>query len=248
MTSMYGKAFASMYNGSMVGSGSHVFAVWGYCIANADPETHTVRLNPTLLATIIGDSEQRIKEAIEILCAPDKRSQCGDHDGRRLLDMDGMVYFMVTHERYRNIKNSADKTEYMREYMGAYRKCGKGKKLRKRKSVSFTPKLTKANSGSGSVSVSENTEEAWMSGEAFVAAWAAWETHRKEKRNAITDTTRLMQRKKLMKMGERRAIATIEHSITNGWLGLYEPDDNTQPQKPPPVDRSRLLVVPPRGG
>ena len=86
-----------------------------------------------------------------------------------------------------------------------------------------------------------------MSGEAFVAAWAAWETHRKEKRNAITDTTRLMQRKKLMKMGERRAIATIEHSITNGWLGLYEPDDNTQPQKPPPVDRSRLLVVPPRG-
>ncbi len=64
---MYGKHFSSMYEGSMVGAGSHVFAVWGYVISKADPEAHTIDLNPMLISCIIGDSVERVKSAITFL-------------------------------------------------------------------------------------------------------------------------------------------------------------------------------------
>ena len=104
-----------MYQGSMVGAGSHVFAVWGYCISCADPEDHTVDLNPMLLATIIGETEDRVVEAIAFLSAPDPKSHCQDHDGRRLLPQGGHAYFLVTHEQYRNVKNSEELRQYFRE-------------------------------------------------------------------------------------------------------------------------------------
>ena len=112
---MYGKSFSRMYQGSMVGAGSHVFAIWGYCISCADPEDHTVELNPVLLSAVIGDSQERVQAAIDFLCAPDKQSHCKDHEGRRLLHQGGYAYFLVTHEQYRDVKNSEELREYFRE-------------------------------------------------------------------------------------------------------------------------------------
>ena len=66
---MYGKIFESLYEGSMVGAGPTVFAVWGYCIAKAD-RGGIVILNPALLAPIIGTSRVDIERAIEYLEAP----------------------------------------------------------------------------------------------------------------------------------------------------------------------------------
>ncbi len=123
---MYGKLFDSMYEGSMVGAGSNVFAVWGYCIAKADPESHTVRLNPAVLATAIGDPRETILSAIEFLCAPDMDSTNTDHEGRRLLHVSGFTYMVVSHEHYRNIKSAADKKKYERDRKRAQRAKTKG--------------------------------------------------------------------------------------------------------------------------
>ena len=112
---MYGKIFQRMYQGSMVGAGSHVFSVWGYCIANADPESHTVDLNPVLLSTIIGESVERIEAAIEFLCSPDPNSHNDEHEGRRLLNTGGFEYFLVSHKIYRDLTNKEDLRAYFRE-------------------------------------------------------------------------------------------------------------------------------------
>jgi hypothetical protein len=137
---MYGKHFSTMYEGSMVGAGSHVFAVWGYCIANADPDAHTVRLNPKLLSSIIGDTEERINEAISYLSSPDKDSQCTDEEGRRLLNTSGMEYLVVSHCHYREIKNGHDRREYMRKYMKKRRECKDVNSLQSLQSLQvFTP-------------------------------------------------------------------------------------------------------------
>ena len=112
---MYGKIFASMYEGSMVGAGPVVFAVWGYCIAKADVDG-TVLLNPDLLAPIIGTSKQDIEAAVSFLQAPDKHSKNPDHEGRRILHQTGHMFFVVSHEVYRSIKSNEDRREYMREY------------------------------------------------------------------------------------------------------------------------------------
>jgi hypothetical protein len=113
---MYGKIFASMYEGSMVGSGPLVFAVWGYCIAKADIDG-TVLLNPALLAPVIGTSTESIRQAVDFLQQPDEHSKNPDHEGRRLLHQSGHLYFVVSHEIYRGMKSNEDRREYMREYM-----------------------------------------------------------------------------------------------------------------------------------
>lgn len=58
--------------------------------------------------------------------------------------------------------------------------------------------------------------------EAFKNAWGEWEQHRKEIKKKITPTTRSKQLLQLRKIGERRAIAALNHSIEKGWGGIYE--------------------------
>ncbi len=59
--------------------------------------------------------------------------------------------------------------------------------------------------------------------DAFKSAWLAWEKHRKENRKKLTPTTRERQLAKCGEWGEARAIAAINHSIDNGYQGLFEP-------------------------
>ena len=144
---MYGKIFESLYEGSMVGAGPTVFAVWGYCIAKADREGIVI-LNPALLAPIIGTSRVDIERAIEYLERPDPNSKNPEHEGRRLLHMSGYAYTVVSHAIYRGMNNGEDRRKYMREYM------------RKRRgeeavnSLQSLQKLTKVNPVSVSVSAS----------------------------------------------------------------------------------------------
>jgi hypothetical protein len=144
---MYGKIFASMYEGSMVGAGPLVFAVWGYCIAKADVDG-TVLLNPALLAPVIGTTPEDIQRALEYLQEPDEHSKNPDHDGRRLLHQSGHLFFVVSHEIYRGMKSNEDRREYMREYM---RKKRGGDAVN---SLQVNTELTKVNPASASVFVS----------------------------------------------------------------------------------------------
>lgn len=109
---MYGKHFASMYVGSMVGSGACVFAVWGYVIAHA--QDARVELNPRLLAAILGESIDSVTKAIEILSAPDPESRSKTHEGRRLVREGQFQYFLPTWESYREIRKEDDRREYNR--------------------------------------------------------------------------------------------------------------------------------------
>lgn len=106
---MYGKIFKHAFERSMMGAGSHVFAVMGYVIA------HTVKsrveLNPKLLAAVIGDSEERMEQAIKFLCLPDPKSTNPAHEGRRLVAEGQFQYFVPSHEIYSQIRNNDDLRE-----------------------------------------------------------------------------------------------------------------------------------------
>ncbi len=125
---MYGKHFASMYEGSMVGAGSHVFALMGYVVANWRPDSVVggqVRLNPTLLATIFGESEERVQEAIDYLCAPDLKSTTPGNEGRRLIKVGQFDYKVVNAAKYFAIRNEEEKREANRIRQAKHRKKGK---------------------------------------------------------------------------------------------------------------------------
>ena len=115
---MYGKHFASMYSGSMVGAGAVVFAVMGYVIANGKPDRAVgmqVELNPKLLAFILGESEKEVEKAIDFLCKPDPNSRTKDEDGRRLIQLGQFCYRVVNGAQYRAIRDEERRRETDRE-------------------------------------------------------------------------------------------------------------------------------------
>lgn len=114
---MFGKHFASMYTGSMVGAGAVVFALMGYVIANQRPDRIAgaqVELNPKLLATILGEPEDKVRQAIEFLCSPDPHSRSKDEEGRRLIRLGEFDYRVVNGPHYRKILDEEARREYNR--------------------------------------------------------------------------------------------------------------------------------------
>lgn len=121
---MYGKHFASLYEGSMIGAGAHVFAVWGYVIANQEPDREMgsqVRLNPKLLAAIIGESEKDMDKAIHYLCRPDPQSTTKIKDGRRLVKIGEFDYQVVNGAKYRAIRDQETRREQNRQAQRKHR-------------------------------------------------------------------------------------------------------------------------------
>lgn len=110
---MYGKYFASTFTGSMMASGPEVFAVWGYVIAHSVKSQ--VELNPRFLAAVIGSSTEKMREAIDKLCATDAESRSKDEDGRRLVREGEYQYRVVNHVKYRNIRDEDGRREYNRD-------------------------------------------------------------------------------------------------------------------------------------
>lgn len=111
---MYGKLFATAYSGSMFGAGLHVFAVWGYVIANKDADQF-VELNPHLLAAVFGCSVDEVQRAIDYLAAPDTRSRSDEEDGRRITPAgQSMMFHVVNGKKYDEIRNSIERREQNR--------------------------------------------------------------------------------------------------------------------------------------
>jgi hypothetical protein len=115
-----------MYNGSMVGAGLDVFAVWGYILANA--RRGMIELNPKLLAFILGGTEQEVAHAIRFLCQPDDKSRSKAEGGRRLIKESEYQYRVVNWNEYQQIKNEGERREYNRRKQLEYRERQKRQK------------------------------------------------------------------------------------------------------------------------
>lgn len=57
----------------------------------------------------------------------------------------------------------------------------------------------------------------------FLEAWRSWADHKREIGNRLTPTATRQQLAKLADWGVDRAVAAIDHSIANGWKGIFEP-------------------------
>jgi len=129
---MYGKHFASMYSGSMVGAGALNFAVMGYVIAMMKTDKQygaVVELNPKLLAAILGEGEQEVAQAIAFLSEPDEQSRSKEADGRRIVQVAQFEYQVVNGAKYMAIRNEEERREQNRLNKRAERERNARKKL-----------------------------------------------------------------------------------------------------------------------
>jgi hypothetical protein len=121
MNKAFGKFYAKTFTGSMYGAGASVFAVWGYCVANAVPPGGTVELNTKFIAPMLGMSEQDVATAIEYLCAPDPASRTATDEGRRLRKTGSFEYELVNFDAHRNGNDADARREYWKDRQRAHR-------------------------------------------------------------------------------------------------------------------------------
>ena len=89
-------------------------------------------------------------------------------------------------------------------------------------SVSVSPKEEEAGKKkSFDVSAIEIPEA--LNTASFLNAWDRWCAHRRELKRPLTKISTAQQLNDLAEMGESRAIATLHHSVKNGWQGIFEP-------------------------
>ncbi len=62
--------------------------------------------------------------------------------------------------------------------------------------------------------------------EKFRDAWTAFQQHRREAKKTMTPTAESRAIIKLERMGHDRAVAALDHSMANGYTGVYEPSSN----------------------
>ncbi|GAA4441507.1 hypothetical protein [Bremerella cremea] len=62
-----------------------------------------------------------------------------------------------------------------------------------------------------------------FAGEPFRQAWTQWCEHRLERRMPLHARSAQKQLQQLEQLGEAQALAAIEHSLTAGYLGIFEP-------------------------
>lgn len=120
----YGKLFASLYTGSMIGAGPLPFALMPYIISKGMPDKNLggyVELNPMLLAAIFGCTADEVSEAIEFLCQPDPKSRTPDEEGRRLVRLGPYDFRVVNYAKYQAIRNEEDRREQNRDAQERHR-------------------------------------------------------------------------------------------------------------------------------
>jgi hypothetical protein len=117
---MYGKIFASTFTGSMVGSGSDVFAVWAYIIAHTGPDS-IVEINPCLVSVQIGLTRDAVDKVIDLLCSPDHASRSKVEEGRRIEKIGEYSYHVINHSHYRGLRTADDRRAQNREAQKRFR-------------------------------------------------------------------------------------------------------------------------------
>jgi hypothetical protein len=119
---MYGKIFASLYQGTLRGN-AHAILVFTNLIACSD-RLGNVDKHPRAIADEVGLTVDEVRAAIAYLSAPDPESRTNLEEGRRLLPLGpGRTWGwrIVTHAKYRAIRDEETRREQWRDYKARVR-------------------------------------------------------------------------------------------------------------------------------
>ena len=113
---MYGKLFESMYEGTLA-ENWEALVTFQQMIILCDADG-VIDITPSALARRTGIPITHIKAGIKILEADDPDSRTRDHGGKRIMRLDehrSWGWFIVNHEKYKNLKDAETKREQARE-------------------------------------------------------------------------------------------------------------------------------------
>lgn len=230
----FAKLFSTIVTSSIWGEPDSVRIVWISLLALADRNGEVAASIPGL-ARIANVAREPCEEALRVLLAPDPDDRSGVADGRRIEAISGgwrIVNYLTYRERGRN----EDRREYFREAK---------RQQRTRLSTKSTP-VHASQPRAEAEAEAEATRKAQALPAAldtpeFRAAWEDWRGYRRESKlpawKARTVKAKLAE---LAAVGSERAVAAIQKSIANGYLGLF-------PDAPPRADKRSAASIPVAG-
>jgi len=123
---MYGKIFESIYDGTLGGDWKALITFQQFIVL-CDSDG-IINMTPASISRRTGIPDEIIIAGIESLEKPDPGSRTENEDGRRIKLLDDhrlWGWIIVNHQKYRDLRTSDDRREYMREYMRNKRKNDK---------------------------------------------------------------------------------------------------------------------------
>jgi hypothetical protein len=131
-------------------------------------------------------------------------------------ESDGALYSkrMVADENLRQIRKLAGS------------KGGNPLLLNQKPTSQVKQRSTPSSSSSSSSSISTESLTLPFGSPEFEEAWKKWQKHRTELKKKLTPTMMEAQFSDMLKMGEKRAIAMINFTLSKGWQGLREECDS----------------------
>ena len=147
--------------------------------------------------------------ALERLGSPEPFGKGDEFDGRRMVRVPG-GFIILNYFRYRDMDHSnAERQARFRQKQ----------KMKERDAAKGTGKKAKASQGELEIETYKHQSPE------FKTAWGEWEQYCKEKRKKLTPSTITKQLKVLAGMTEAEAIQSMENSIQNNWVGLFQRRD-----------------------
>ncbi len=230
------KLFSSIVTSTIWAETNPTRIVWITMLALADRQGEVGASIPGL-ARAANVTIEECEIAIKAFIAPDGYSRTKDHDGRRIIEVEG-GWRLLNYAKYREAMRSMDRTEYLRQKQAESRARRKLRESTKTSTLSTestslnqiqpiaeaeaeADSKTKRKDAVPALPLVLNTPE-------FLNAWRDWLQHRKEKKKPVQpgSQTELQQLKTLQDWGVERSIAAIRFTIFKGWDGLREPDEN----------------------
>ena len=115
---MYGKIFESIYDGSLYGQWEAIVTMQQLIVlADADG---VIDMTPPAIAGKTSIPLEILEKGLKILSEPDPYSRSQGSDGVRIQLLDEQRpwgWFLVNHQKYRDLRTREERREYMRNYM-----------------------------------------------------------------------------------------------------------------------------------
>jgi len=222
---VFGKVFASMYDGSLYGQWEAI-VTFQQMIVLADAEGY-VDITPQAMAARTSIPLEIIQRGIELLSQPDKYSRTPDCDGKRIELVDERRpwgWRIINYVKYCRIVSEAEKREADRVRIAAKRaaerKANGGAGVAESRGES---RASQSVAKVAHVDVDVNVDGKSVPLGLNPQAWNQWFAYRSAIKKPIREASIEAAQKAMAKLGDRQ-LEAVESSMANSYTGLFLPD------------------------
>lgn len=234
---MYGKIFDKIYEGTLYGHWE-ALVTFQQMIVLCDADG-IVDMTPKAIAARTSIPLRIIKKGIALLEAPDPHSRTPDQEGRRIELIDAhrpWGWQLVNHKKYLHMQDSDTVREQTRERVRRHRELkrsvtvGNGQKRH-----TDTDTNTKSKDKVAPLALPD-----WLDKE----TWNSWTKLRPAKARTPDALKAALEKLEGFRASGLDANAIVANSLSNGWRGLFPPDEKKGAlQRPQPGSANRPSIT-----